>query len=65
MEILGHSQISITIDAYTHVEQDTQREAMSHVDRLLRRRVPRDSPLDLARLWHGLTLDANYWRGGC
>ncbi|MFB6606786.1 tyrosine-type recombinase/integrase [Streptomyces noursei] len=38
MEILGHSQISITMDVYTHVVQDTQREAMSHMDRLLRRR---------------------------
>ena len=36
MEILGHSQISITMDVYTHVVQDTQREAMSHMDRLLR-----------------------------
>lgn len=38
MEILGHSQISITMDVYTHVVQDTQREAMSHMDRLLRKR---------------------------
>lgn len=37
-ETLGHSQISITMDVYTHVVQDTQREAMSHMDRLLRRR---------------------------
>ncbi|MEU4683457.1 tyrosine-type recombinase/integrase [Streptomyces xinghaiensis] len=36
MEILGHSQISITMDVYTHVVQDTQREAISHMDRLLR-----------------------------
>ncbi|MFF8691617.1 site-specific integrase [Streptomyces sp. NPDC015144] len=41
MEILGHSQISITMDVYTHVAQDTQREAMSHMDRLLRRRPHR------------------------
>ena len=41
MEILGHSQISITMDVYTHVVQDTQREAMSHMDRLLRRRSGR------------------------
>jgi integrase len=41
MEILGHSQISITMDVYTHVTQDTQREAISHMDRLLRRRVDR------------------------
>lgn len=40
MEILGHSQISMTMDVYTHVVQDTQREAMSHMDRLLRKRRP-------------------------
>ncbi|MFH9687184.1 tyrosine-type recombinase/integrase [Streptomyces sp. NPDC017413] len=40
MEILGHSQISITMDVYTHVVQDTQREAISHMDRLLKRRTP-------------------------
>lgn len=40
MEILGHSQISITMDFYTHVVQDTQHEAMSHMDRLLLRRRP-------------------------
>ncbi|UED85843.1 tyrosine-type recombinase/integrase [Streptomyces profundus] len=42
MEILGHSQISITMDVYTHVVRDTQREAISHTDRLLRRRPGRD-----------------------
>jgi integrase len=41
VEILGHSQISLTMDAYTHVAQDTQREAISHMDRLLRRRLDR------------------------
>ncbi len=40
MEILGHSQISITMDVYTHVVQDTQREAMGHMDRMLRTRRP-------------------------
>jgi integrase len=40
MKILGHSQISITMDVYTHVVQDRQREAMSHMDRLLRKRRP-------------------------
>ncbi|MFJ9819960.1 tyrosine-type recombinase/integrase [Streptomyces sp. NPDC101151] len=40
MEILGHSQISITMDVYTHVVHDTQREAISHMDRLLKRRFP-------------------------
>ncbi|MFB7937840.1 tyrosine-type recombinase/integrase [Streptomyces sp. NPDC056049] len=38
MEILGHSQIAVTMNVYTHVVQDTQREAVSHVDRLLRSR---------------------------
>ncbi|WJY40034.1 site-specific integrase [Streptomyces sp. P9-2B-2] len=42
MEILGHSQISMTMDVYTHVAQDTQREAISHMDRLLKRRLDRD-----------------------
>lgn len=41
MEILGHSQISITMDVYTHVVQDTQRKAISHMDRLLKRRPGR------------------------
>ncbi|MFC5888536.1 hypothetical protein RMN57_12925 [Kitasatospora sp. CM 4170] len=26
-EILGHSQIGLTMNVYTHVAQDTQREA--------------------------------------
>lgn len=41
MEILGHSQIGITMDVYTHVVQDMQREASSHMDRLLKRRPGR------------------------
>ena len=39
-EILGHTQISITTDVYTHVVHDAQREAISHMDRLLKRRPP-------------------------
>lgn len=42
MEILGHSQISVTTDVYTHVTSDTQREAISHMDRLLGRRLDRE-----------------------
>ncbi|WKX74289.1 site-specific integrase [Streptomyces sp. XD-27] len=42
MEILGHSQISMTMDVYTHVAQDTQREAINHMDRLLKRRPNQD-----------------------
>ncbi len=38
MEILGHSQMSITMDVYTHVVDDTQREAISHMDPVLKRR---------------------------
>ena len=37
MEILGHSQIAVTVNVYAHVVQDTQREAVSHMDRLLTR----------------------------
>ncbi len=40
-KILSHSRISITMNAYTHVVQDTQHEAKSHMDRLLRRRPGR------------------------
>ncbi|GGP61679.1 hypothetical protein GCM10010214_39340 [Streptomyces abikoensis] len=42
MEILGHSQISITMDVYTHVASETQPEAISHTDRLLKRRRDRE-----------------------
>ena len=38
MEILGHSQIGLTMDVYTHVTQDTQREALGNMDRLLKHR---------------------------
>ncbi|MED7826633.1 site-specific integrase, partial [Streptomyces chiangmaiensis] len=44
VEILGHSQISITMAVYTHVISDTQREAISQMDRLLRRRLDREWP---------------------
>ncbi|KIQ62003.1 integrase [Kitasatospora griseola] len=37
MEILGHSQIGLTMNVYTHVTQDTQREALANMDRLLRK----------------------------
>jgi hypothetical protein len=33
MEILGHSQIAVTMNIYAHVVQDTQPEAVSHLDR--------------------------------
>ncbi len=38
MEILGHSQIAVTMNIYTHVSDEHRREAMSHMDQLLKRR---------------------------
>ncbi|AGP55612.1 hypothetical protein M271_20335 [Streptomyces rapamycinicus NRRL 5491] len=38
MEILGHSQIAVTMNVYTHVNDASRREAMGHMDRLLRPR---------------------------
>ncbi|MDF3288349.1 tyrosine-type recombinase/integrase [Streptomyces silvisoli] len=38
MEILGHSQIAVTMNIYTHVSDSNRREAMGHMDRLLKRR---------------------------
>ena len=35
MEILGHSQIAITADLYTHLFESVEREAMERVDKLL------------------------------
>ncbi|WP_326735982.1 integrase [Streptomyces sp. NBC_01022] len=40
MEILGHSQIAVTMNIYTHASDANRREAMGHMDRLLRRRRP-------------------------
>ncbi|OKK18810.1 hypothetical protein AMK09_18015 [Streptomyces sp. CB02488] len=40
MEILGHSQIAATMNIYAHVVQDTQREAVSHPHRMLKRQRP-------------------------
>ncbi|MEV7613781.1 site-specific integrase [Streptomyces sp. NPDC089799] len=40
MEILGHSQIAVTMNIYTHVTEETRREAIGHMDRMLRRRRP-------------------------
>ncbi|QEV04169.1 hypothetical protein CP971_23370 [Streptomyces viridifaciens] len=42
MEILGHSQIAVTMNVYTHVSEETQREALGHMDRLLKRRRKTD-----------------------
>ncbi|GAA1912584.1 hypothetical protein GCM10009716_22960 [Streptomyces sodiiphilus] len=38
--IRASEQVSITMDMYTHVVHDTQRKAISHMERLLRRRGP-------------------------
>ncbi|MEY9871206.1 integrase [Streptacidiphilus sp. MAP12-33] len=38
MEVLGHSQIAVTMNVYAHVTTDTSREAMGNMDRLLKRR---------------------------
>lgn len=41
LEILGRSQIAVTMNMYAHVVQETQREAVGHMDRLLRQRPGR------------------------
>ena len=40
MEILGHSQIAVTMNIYTHVPDERRREAMGRMDRLLRLHRP-------------------------
>ena len=37
--LLGHSQISITLDTYSHVLPSMQEEAMNRLDTLLSRTV--------------------------
>jgi integrase len=34
-EILGHSQISVTANRYTHIYDRAKREAMDHMDAVL------------------------------
>ena len=34
-ELLGHSQVSVTLDTYSHVLPDMQSEAMAEMDALL------------------------------
>lgn len=36
MDVLGHSQVSITLNTYSHVMPEVQREAMDRMDALLR-----------------------------
>jgi integrase len=35
MELLGHSQVSLSMEAYSHVMPDTLREAVAGVEALL------------------------------
>jgi integrase len=44
MELMGHSQIAVTMNVYMHVVQRSKREAIKTVDRLLRPERPRKSP---------------------
>ncbi len=37
MDILGHSQISLTLNTYSHVMPSVQREAIDRMDAVLRR----------------------------
>jgi integrase len=41
MELMGHSQIAVTMDVYTHVVEKSKREAIKNMDRLLKREHPR------------------------
>jgi integrase len=42
-EILGHSRISITMDLYTHVSEDMQREAVDRLQELIGRQIGRQT----------------------
>ena len=41
MELMGHSEIGVTMNVYTHVVQKSKREAIKIIDRLLRPEPPR------------------------
>jgi integrase len=43
MEILGHSQISLTMNTYSHVSPTLQHEAASRMDELLSRKISENS----------------------
>ncbi len=47
MDLPGHSQITVTMHIHTHVVQDTQREAVSHMDRLLKSRPRSQMTMDI------------------
>lgn len=44
MDILGHSQIAVTMNTYGHVIPAMQQEAASHVDAALGDHDEQDSP---------------------
>jgi len=47
MVILGHSNISVTLGIYTHVDEDSRRDALDRLDQVLRMpRAAPDSPAD-------------------
>jgi hypothetical protein len=50
MVILGHSNISVTLGIYTHVDEGSRRNALDRLDRALRLplRVTTSSPADTA-----------------
>jgi hypothetical protein len=35
MVILGHSRISVTLEIYMHVDEESRRDAVGRIDRLL------------------------------
>lgn len=39
MVILGHSRISVTLEIYTHVDEESRREAVGRIDHLLSARI--------------------------
>jgi integrase len=48
MAILGHSNVSVTLGIYTHVDEDSRREALDRLDQVLRMepRAAPDRPTD-------------------
>ena len=46
MEILGHSQISVTMNTYGHVLPETQQDAVQKLDTVLRPRSTKEKPVD-------------------
>jgi hypothetical protein len=60
MVILGHSNISVTLGIYTHVDEDSRRDALDRLDQALRVPArdtalsPADTPLLSLLLSHSL-----------